>query len=361
MGVRLLGNAPFYEDYCGLYTQRLRDWLPDSLFDAHVHLGPKDATGEITIERTRQPVTTFLNLEIGELMNLYARLYEGKQILGLIAFPFPLREVNWRAANAYIVQAAQSHPQMVPFLLAYPDNVKELERHYRDAERLHVHVRGVKPYYDLVGKPGPRPNFITRTEEFVSDSLLDFTNQENLILMLHTGLEGIHELDNQNFLRRTLDRYPKIKIILAHMGRYLHAGQFDKFFSTEIWRHPNLYFETSSATEPSVYKLVFSETDLHPRILFGSDVPFGLITGREYSPPVGEHTFVTRTRYPWTDDAVWQAFGDVREQMTYNTYHTIAAVKDGITSLRLSQAQEKVLKRALFSANALALIEPRTA
>ena len=88
-----------YDDHVGLWGNELRDWLPDAIFDAHVHLGPPEAMGEISAARRREPLATFTGLVWEELSDFYGSLFSGKTISGLIAFGFPLREVDIEAAR----------------------------------------------------------------------------------------------------------------------------------------------------------------------------------------------------------------------------------------------------------------------
>ena len=93
------GNAivdiPPYEDHAGLWANGLNRWVPDTIFDAHAHLGPPDAMGTYPPERLREPLCTFGSLTWEELGALHARLFPGKRVAGVVAFPFPHREVDW--------------------------------------------------------------------------------------------------------------------------------------------------------------------------------------------------------------------------------------------------------------------------
>ena len=85
-------NPIQYEDHIGYWEKELKDWVPKKIFDAHVHLGPVEAVGEISPERLKLPLTTFTNLRLEELTTWYEKLYHTKRVEGLIAFPFPLQE-----------------------------------------------------------------------------------------------------------------------------------------------------------------------------------------------------------------------------------------------------------------------------
>jgi predicted TIM-barrel fold metal-dependent hydrolase len=123
-------------------------------------------------------------------------------------------------------------------------------------------------------------------------------------------------------------------------------------FRSSVLDHPNVYLEMSSAASAHVYELTLSRRDLWDRLMFGSDVPFGLITGTEYwSEPHGP-VFLPRDDYAWSDPELNARFANERRGMTYNTYHTIAALKQAMDRLNLAKAEEEKLKSAIFAGNA---------
>ena len=80
------------------------------------------------------------------------------------------------------------------------------------------------------------------------------------------------------------------------MGRYLDVEQFRSFCDSDLFEHPRLYLEMSSASRPEVYEWTLAKPSTHTRLVFGTDFPFGLLTGMEaWSPETGP-VFVTRDR-----------------------------------------------------------------
>lgn len=181
-------------------------------------------------------------------------------------------------------------------------------------------------------------------------------NSEQLTMMLHTSGIGMSDRDNQDFIRSVLNDFPKIKIILAHMGRYVEPKQFSSFIDSDILLHPNIYLEMSSATDTNVYRLVLEREYLRKKLLFGSDIPYGLITGIEHWSDEMGAIFITREDYPWSDSDLNRKFADLRLKLTYNTYHVIKALKDAITSMNFGVEQEQELKENIFLNNALQCI-----
>jgi predicted TIM-barrel fold metal-dependent hydrolase len=152
-----------------------------------------------------------------------------------------------------------------------------------------------------------------------------------------------------------MERYPNLRIILAHMGRYLEADEFFRFCDSGLLEYPTLYLEMSSASRVEVYRRVLGHAEMFDRLVFGSDMPFGLITGMEaWSEPTGP-IFVTRDQYLWSDRALEEASGLRRDCLTYNTYHTIKSFKDALLAMRFPTAQADAIKEAVFHRNAASL------
>jgi hypothetical protein len=342
---------PEYQDHVGLWANDLRRWVPGTVFDAHAHVGLPEFVGPFSAERLKEPLSTFASLSWEELNTLHRQVFAGKTFDGLIAFGWPVREVSIEAANAYIIRLMKEDPRLKGFMLTHPTDVRQACADFDRARRAGVRFFGVKPYFDFLGKS----NYKSTMPEFIPEALLAFMDAEELILMLHTSGLGMGETDNREFVARTLDRYPRLKIILAHMGRYLDVEQFRRFCDSDLFEHPRLYLEMSSASQPEVYEWTLAKPSTHRRLLFGTDFPFGLLTGVEaWSPETGP-VFITRDRYAWSDDAVQRRFAAQAKKLTYNTYHVIAALQQAMERTVRQPVEAAALKQAIFHDNAVRL------
>ena len=349
------GNSrvlPPYEDHIRLWAHELCAWIPDAVFDSHVHIGLPEAVGPIAPERRAVALTTFMSLSWEELLDTHAALYIGKTIHGLVAVPFPQREVNGDRANDYIIETMKRDPRVKGFLVSEPTDVRSAVAAFERALRAGVRFSGVKPYADRLGKS----NFDATMAEFLPDDLLAFMDRERLVMLLHTPGLGVVTDDVQNSLRRMADRYPRVRVLLAHMGRYVDHRQFLDFMDTDVLATcPTLYLEMSSASCPDVYDRVLQCEWLHSRLLFGSDLPFGMITGVEQWSDTHGAIFLSRDTYPWSDHAMNAEFAQQRQRLTYNTYHCIQAFKEALTRQGYETARAEQIKRDVFCGNALRL------
>lgn len=341
-----------YADHVRLWADELRAWMPETLFDAHVHIGLPEAVGPVAPERRSSAVTTFLSLSWEELQRTYPALYSGKTICGLIAFPFPQREVNSALANDYMIEVMKRDSRVKGFLLSEPSDVRPAIAAFEKALKAGVRFRGVKPYADRLGKN----NFDATMAEFLSEDLLAFMSREGLAMLLHTSGLGVGTADVQDFLRRVASSHPRIPIILAHMGRYVRYQQFLDFMDTGILQQcPSLYLEMSSASCAEVYERALECEGLHTRLVFGSDLPFGMITGVEQWSASHGAIFLARDTYSWSDPVMNAQFARERAGLTYNTYHCIKAFKNALTKKGFDASRAERIKEDVFCANALRL------
>jgi hypothetical protein len=340
-----------YCDHVGLWARELAAWVPDEIFDAHVHLGLPEAMRPISPQRLRLPLSTFTDLSLAQLRVWHERLFPSKRLAGLIAFPFPLQEVDIAGANRYLIEVMRAAPEVRGFLLAHPTDLGPTLAAWEAALAAEVRFSGVKPYFDLVGKSV----FECSMGEFVSPSLLQFMDAHQLVLMLHTSGNGMGDRAAQEFVREVLDRFAGIKLVLAHMGRYVQADEFFRFADSGLLDHPRLYLDMSSVTVPAVYTRALQHRTVRGRLLFATDLPFGLITGMEAWSDKAGAIFVTRDNYLWTDEAIQQTSPVRPDQLTYNTYHVLHAFKTALDALGLPSAEEAALKQAVFRMNAASL------
>jgi predicted TIM-barrel fold metal-dependent hydrolase len=192
--------------------------------------------------------------------------------------------------------------------------------------------------------------------EFLPGSLLEFLNAEGLIMMLHTSGMGVGDRDVQQWLRAAVRRYPRVRIVLAHLGRYVRPQQFLDFLDARVLDDcPSLYLEMSSATCTELYQRVLERKELWSRLLFGSDLPFGLITGVERWSEARGAIFLTRDTYTWSDPKMNADFAAERRRLTYNTYHVIKAFKDALAAAAIDRPTAQQIRDKVFRQNAVDL------
>jgi len=317
-----------YEDHIGLWANELQAWFPDRVFDAHVHIGPKEAVRAIACDRLGWCITTFASMTWQESRDWYAHLYRGKQVVGMIAFGFPLRETDVIMANDYVGKLAALYPWIHGFLLVDPRNIQQAIDSYHTALDAGISFRGVKPYHDFLRDSCSD----TKIEELLPNDLLVFMARHELILMLHTCSFGVGDPCIQEYLREAISN------------------------DSGLLECPSLYLEISTASQPEVYEYALTVPGMRQRLLFGSDLPYALIAGEEYWSEETGKVFVTRDQYPWTDVNLNQRLSSAHRGLTYHAYHTIHGLKTAMDRLNLSTQEYTKLKNDIFLYNAQRLL-----
>jgi len=337
-----------YSDHINMWQNELREWVPANIFDAHVHIGKREfMQNDFSSERLKQALSSYSHMDYDSMKCWYEKLYSGKKVNGSFVFPFPIYEINLEKANDYIIRIMKSDSAVKGFLWTDPLDIERNVKIFRIAEKEGVRFFGVKPYYDILRKD----NFKTKMIEILPAKLLDFINSESLVIMLHTTGKGVCEEGVMDYIRHMTDKYKNIRIILAHMGRFLSPRDFEKFMKSDLPDNPAVFLDTSSATMKEVYMMAFSNRKLWSKILFGSDFPYGMITGTEFWSETAGAIFRTRDKYTWSETG---SYG--YDNLTYNTYHAIKALKDAMDSLRLTEEEQITLKNNIMLNNALRLL-----
>ena len=150
--------------------------------------------------------------------------------------------------------------------------------------------------------------------------------------MLHTSRTGMGEQENQDYVRDVLERFPRLRIILAHMGRYLAVEEFFRFCDSGPARTiPCCTWRCLSASRQEVYARVLGHR--------GDFWPPAVRLGPALWPDHGGGSrwsrgalpiFLARDQYPWSNPALQEVAGLRSDDLTYNTYHTIKALKDAL-------------------------------
>ena len=344
-------DIPVLDDRIGLWRDELKAWVPDTIFDAHIHLCSPGTIGKFSRERLKVALCTFSSLTWQEAREIYEQVFSGKRMAGAIAFPLPMREADLEGVNAYITEVMKTDPRVKGFVLSHPTDVERTITMFKQASGEGVEFSGVKPYFDLLCKS----NYDVSMPEFIPNQLLAFMDREELAMMLHTSGTGMGDVRNQECIRTVLEKFPRVKVILAHMGRYMRTNDFRRFLDSGLMEYSNLFLEMSTASQVEIYENVLEHGEIWKRLLFGTDIPYGIISGTIECMDEGDPVFVTREQYPWMAESTREQFPALIERLTLNTYHTIKALKDALEKSNIAPDAREDIKEHIFCRNALGL------
>ena len=309
-----------------IYEKELKGFLPESIFDAHVHLF--DATCLVK-GATFKPNYCYQKFGGVFTAEQYAdwmgQLLPG-HALHFNSFGHPEDESDREAAAAYTGRISDNRQRFGLALVAPDDAVEAVVR--RVVENRLV---GYKPYPSFVrGKPVAEVTIF----DMLPEALMREADQRGWAVMLHIPRPGrIADPVNQEQMVELCRRYPGAKIIFAHIGRaYFLSSVLGALEG--IAACPNAYLDTAMINHEGVLEYAFNHFP-RERLLFGADAPFSLLRGKsvevnnQYAYLMGE------------DYAIGTVIYDVAHAVNFTTffYEQLRGIKLAAERAGLSRSE----------------------
>jgi len=259
--------------------------LPPVIIDAHTHIARTDDLEILSKELLHHIVSTFpvYTIEMAEVTKQF--LWPNK-ILRSARMAHAVSGYQHSAINDYLLANSPSSDLVIGFGL--PTKTEEACRLILSGQlaALKMYFRSVEPPLRTVSEVFP--DVILQTAEIAGVPI---------VLHLPTSLP-----DGLNEVLETATRYPRLVIILAHLG-----GDGGQFFSAPALAAFRALVEVQTVFMDTAFvydrDLVHAAVDvLGPeRILFGTDEPLSLIRGTAYAHP--EHgPRLYAPEYHWAHD-----------------------------------------------------------
>ena len=124
-----------------------------------------------------------------------------------------------------------------------------------------------------------RPTFDSTIEEFLPEPQVRVAHEEGLSITLHiVRARALADAGNQATIRRYCQRYPDMRLILAHAARGFNPHH--TILGIESLRGlANVWFDTSAVTDSGAVEAIV-RTLGHERVLYGADFPVSHLRGR---------------------------------------------------------------------------------
>jgi len=301
-----------------IYNEEIRDFIPQKIFDFHVHVFNE----EILPKRNpglELPGVHIKNYTISELKNDMKSIYPGKEFFAVV-FGYPEYSYDSDINNKY-VERNSDRKAIFPFRLVRPDEVPEKIEEEIKASNFF----GIKPYLNYVTWKPPDDIEIN---DMIPESIMEVVNRYGLIVMLHIPRKArLADPVNQKQICDLALSFPDTKIVLAHTGRayYLKniVGSIERIKNLK-----NVYCDISMINNWEVLEYLFKHFD-HKRIIYGTDIPISLCGGKSIEIN-DQYTYVTR--YPWH-----LSISDDHKKLVFTSfiYEEIRAVKKAKSRLNL--------------------------
>ena len=318
-----------------LWEEELEEFVPAKVLDFHVHL-----FNEATLPRG----TTFScaghpirHYDIDDLRTDLAETYPGRETLA-VCFGTPHAEYDRSENNRYVASVCDGRRFHALRLLDPSENAHAVRRDVEEHGFL-----GFKPYLNYVPKADRNQVEIT---EMLPDHLMRIADELGLIVMLHIPRRlRLADPLNQRQLPALCRRFPRAKIVLAHIGRayYLRnvVGHLDNLVDL-----PNLFVDISMLNNWEVLEHTFRVFG-RDRLLFATDTPIAMAPGKSVEIN-DQYTYVTPV--PWH-----LSISDDHGKLVFTSflYEQLRAMKKAIARLELGRD----FAEAVFYKNGLSLLE----
>ena len=329
------------------WEEHLERWVPRRIFDAHTHVNePEFRVETMTDEKRRQYWVNEVAEPIGaaEAERCHAVVFPGREF-SCLAFGYPMLEYDVDASNARLQGECEKRGwhRLAVVRPQWPADrlVRELDQ---------PNVLGVKVYYALIGQdPTTRDKYLEASIfDFLPHHQLEVLNERGAWVTLHVPRAGrLGHPDNIAEIRRIRRQYPRIVLVIAHLGRSYTLPHAEAALA-QLAGDEGLYFDISAVMNPDVLRLALSVFG-PDRILYGTDNPILYMRGRQ---EWRGSTYVNRTSHPFYFNHEREP-PEIESQYTLYLYEALRALRQACDELALGPEEVE----RIFLGNSQRLIE----
>lgn len=334
----------------GFYESRLRDWLPAKIIDIHTHVWLKQFMAKpepgMQARTVSWPSMVADQNPVEDLIETYRLMFPGKSVTPLMFANLSGPE-QFDAANDYVSLAAQKH--RFPALIFSDPRwaASELEDRIQKGS-----FSGIKSYLTLA--PSYLPTAEIRIFDFFPHHQLEVANRHGWIVMLHIPRDGrLRDPVNLAQMLEIDDRYPDLKLIIAHVGRAYCPEDIGDAFKI-LARTRKMCFDFSANTNEETFRRLL-ETVGPKRVLFGSDLPILRMRTRRICEKGSYVNLVPKGLYGDVSDDkhMREVSAEEAERLTFFMYEELDAFRRAAQAVGLNAGDIK----DVFYDNAAAMLE----
>ncbi|MBQ3848569.1 MAG: amidohydrolase family protein [Clostridia bacterium] len=313
------------------YENNLKDFLPDKMVDIHCHVWlDKFKKERFSPNCVSWPSLVAVDNSIEDLLETYRLMFPDKKVTPLI-FSSVGRYDDFKASNEYVKESSQKYN--VPALLySRPwESAEELEK-----ELLEGGFLGVKSY--LANAPKYIPDDEIRIFDFFPPEHLKVLDKYKMIMMCHIPRSGrLKDPVNLAQLLEIEEKYPNIKLIMAHIGRAYSPEDIGDGFKV-LSQTKNLMIDFCANTLQLAMEGALDCVGPQ-RVLFGSDMPILRMRMRRISENGRYINLIAKGAYGDVsgDSHMREVDKELSDTFTFFMYEEIAAFKRAAESRKLTK------------------------
>ena len=310
-----------------VYEEELFDFLPDKIVDTHTHVFLPEHRKEKP-KKARNSWTNYVYDEcsIEDLKQTYLDLFPGKKTIPVI-FGTPSGHVP--ESNEYIsnVSKASSYPAL--FMNRYGDSAEFIEESV-----IKGGFQGLKPYLNSCNPAVKGAD--AEIFDFLPEEHLKVCDKHGWKVVLHISKEDrIKNPINVKQLLEIEQKYPNVKLIVAHIGRAYCPEDLGDSLETLAANTKNMMFDFSANTYSYAIEKCIDLMGSR-RVMFGTDMPITKMRMYRISENGVYKNVVPRGMYGDVSDDVHMKETD-EPNVTNFAYEILRAFKTAANNLSLSK------------------------
>ena len=316
-----------------IYEEELKDFLPDKILDVHTHvwldkfLEKKPPQPGFVKRTVTWPSLVALDNSIEDLQETYRLMFPGKDVKALM---FTSRGA-WEKNNAYVSECSRKTGWPALYYSDPAESAADLEKHIREGGFL-----GVKCYLNRT--PMYLPEAEIRIFDFFPKNHLEVLDRMGAIAMLHIPRHG--RLKDPVNLAQILElkrEFPKVKLVIAHIGRAYTAYDVGNAFDT-LDQVPDLMYDfCANCCEYAITEVLKHAGPKH--VMFGTDMPILRMRTHRIEENNTYINLVPPGLYgdPSQDPHLREVTAEEAEKITFFAYEELLAFKRAAEKLGLSR------------------------
>ena len=317
------------------YEQRIKNYLPDRIIDAHTHAHLKKFyLGDDMYRQNRGALWPILAAEensVEDIEESFLQLFPDKKVTPLL-FGKVSRAYDVEACTQYVIEEGKKRGYPYLYVTRPEWSAADFEEKIKSSGAL-----GAKVYLNFAPTYIPGPEI--RIFDFIPHHQLEVMNQHGWVLMLHIPRAGrLKDPVNIAQMIEIDQRYPNVKTIIAHIGRaYCDSDVGDAF--ERLQAAPGLIFEFSANINGTVMEQMIRAVG-PKRIIYGSDAPIIRMRMGRIQENNTYINLVRRGAYPGVegDSHMREIDGPEADNLTYYTYYEIDAFLRAAERCNLTQS-----------------------
>jgi len=243
------------------------------------------------------------------------------------------RGVNHRKVNQYLLDHSSQRDRVALFGLSQDVNYTKDMLH-------HPRVAALKMYHSNVTPPA------TLVYQYFRPEILSVAERCGVPIILHLPRPVTESMED---LRRVVQDFPRLKIVIAHLGPtdFLYPGLEDVL--GELADYPHIYMDTSLNSSKEVIELALRLFGAS-RIMHGSDEPLSMIRGKVYLHPEKGNLLITEYPYHWVNLRDHARFAHLTKGIVHWHWLSLVALREAVSTFPADE--QETMKKLIFYENA---------